>query len=209
MNWDRPVLIKWLVAILIAAATAGLLGVVRPPLYDYDGYVYYWKGASLPLIYLNPHHLLWVPLVWIVVHASQFIHLNPANVLQQMGLLCTAVLAFLMFLLIRRAGTGNLVTCLLVILVVLSPRIWFFSTQNQPYSLMICLTSILLLVLAPSGERPLSRVRLLWGGILVSLCVGLQQAAILWVPAVAVYLWEDSLPDRKRNNLVFWFVVNT
>jgi hypothetical protein len=195
-------------AIFVAAMIAAVLWEFHPPLYQYDGYKYFQAGYDI-LNQLNPHHLLWLPLIGLINHAAASIHANPISAVQFFGVVCVALTCFLTFNLLQDLGLNIFQSCVLVLFIASSPYVWTFSTQDEPYNLLGVLSTLLLITLAPRGERDISFSRLSLGMLLLASCVGLQQATVLWVPAIAFYLWKSLAPEQKVKGVIFWCAGNS
>jgi hypothetical protein len=184
-----------------AALVAAFLWWSHPPIYSPEGYEYF-QGAYDPIGALNAHHLLWEPLLGVVVRLAHLLRLNPAAAVQAFGVLCISLSALITFLLVERLKLSRWLTALGCVFIFLTPQVWYFSTQNQPYTLLILLTAISLGILGRKDE--ISLTHLLVAAGLLSLCVGLQQATVLWIPALGVYLWSAFPGAKGIQRTILW-----
>ena len=172
-------------AFAVFIAVLALALTLRPPLSNYDGYIYRLQALG-PLRgdAINPHHVLWYPILRGVAVVSAALGSPSPEAFQLFGILINGLgLALFCLLLIRRTGRLALPFAL-AIFIALSPRIWYLGFQNQPYPLLnLCLVAFLWAV--GEGEA-LSRRRMIASGLALGAAVLLQQGMALVVPAVAL-----------------------
>jgi len=191
-----------------ALATASILLVtvlsiyllLRPPLFNYDGYVCRLQALQpTQSDSINPHHLLWYPVQKAVAAVTSAFGSPSTEAFQIFGILINSFTLALFCLLLVRLTHRLGLSFAMTIFIALSPRIWSLGFQNQPYPLLnLCVVAFLWTV----AERGVpSRLRLAASGLALAAAVLLQQAMALAVPAVAVgfvVTGAGSFKDRLK-----------
>ena len=195
---------RWGVALATASvALVTILSVyllMRPPLHNYDGYIYRLEalqpaeGGDI-----NPHHLLWYPLQKGIAVMTAVFGSPSTEAFQLVGILINALTLALFCLLLVRLTKRMALPFAMTIFIAFSPRIWYLGFQNQPYpSFNLCIVAFLWAV-AKSGAP--SRLRLIASGLTLAAAILLQQAMVLAIPAVAVAFsvaGEGSFKQRVK-----------
>src|ERR1017187_8989355 len=172
---------------------------LRPPLFNFDGYSYWlealqrYDGGNV-----NPHHLLWYPIQRGITTVTSALCSPSTGTFQIFGIIIISLsLAFLCLLLARLTGRVALPFAV-TIFIAFSPHIWDVVLQNQPYTLLtLCIVAFLWTVSEWDAPSPL---RLIASGLALGAAILLQQAMAVEVPAVAIGLvvagsghWRDRL----------------
>lgn len=192
---------RWSARLAALAAGIGIALIsftLRPPLHNYDGYLYRLQAlAPFAGDAINPHHLLWYPVQKAIAMATGALGSPSPEAFQAVGILVNALgLAWFCLLLAQR--TGKLVLPFaLTLYIALSPRIWHLSLQNQPYPLLDLWVVAFLWGLSEGGSLPAWRLTVC--GAALGMAVLLQQGMALAVPAVALGMsFVGSGPWRGR-----------
>jgi hypothetical protein len=193
--------------VVIAFGSGTIYLASRPPLFDYDGYMYRfyaiqperWQNT-------NPHHLLWNPIQIFIAALANLIGFPSPIVFQIVGILIACTTLTFFYVLLRRVGVNAIVACASVVLLAMSPAFWFLTLQNQPYPL-VCLVLIFYLqfwafrdTYAPTGWR------LAGAAACLATAALLHQAVILLVlPAVlALILFTEGSRAHRLLVAVIW-----
>ena len=130
---------------------------LRPPLFNFDGYSY-WLEALQPYDggNVNPHHLLWYPIQRGIASVTSALCSPSTGTLQIFGILITSCSLALLCLLLARL-TGRLaLPFAITIFIAFSPHIWDVVLQNQPYTLLaLCMVAFLWAVSEWDAPSPL------------------------------------------------------
>ena len=205
-NGETP---AWSAALAIASlAFVTMVSVyllMRPPLYNFDGYSYRLEALQpVDASNINPHHLLWYPVQRAIAAITTALGSPSTEAFQISGIFIISLsLALLCLLLVRL--TGRLaVPFAITIFIAFSPHIWDLGLQNQPYTLTDLCLVVFLWTVAEVGAP--SRLRLVAGALALGGAVLLQQAVALAVPAVAIgYIiaGEGAWKDRFKRAVVW------
>jgi Protein O-mannosyl-transferase TMEM260-like len=190
----------WIPGVLTVLVCASAYLLLRPPLYDFDGYMYR-LYASLPgrVTNANPQHLLWNSVQLALVDGSRLFGSKSPLPFQIFGILVNCTTLFLSYRLLRAAGANSLLAAAGTAFIGFSPQFWFLGLQNEPYPLTFLFIVLLLSqwqveeAVAPRG------LRLLAAGLFLSGAILLHQAAILLLPAAAlalVFYGSGSIRER-------------
>jgi hypothetical protein len=187
MTWQNPGRVaNWSIGglFVITFATYFLL---RPPLFNYDGYTYRLEALEpANADYINPHHVLWYPVQKALVVATSKLADGSPEAIQIFGIAVTCVSLALFCLLLVRL-TGRLLPPLAITaFIAFSPQVWEHALQNQPYPLLY-LFLVLFFWTVSGSARPSAR-RLVCGGAALAAAVLFQQAMVLAIPAAALGL---------------------
>src|SRR5436190_333887 len=164
-----------------------------------SGFIYALQGRE-PLEYLNPHHLLWVPIQALVLRVASIGGLEPTLVLQWVGILINLATLLGFYRLVRLIQPNRWIAAAWTTFLGLTPLFYFLGSQNQPYSLaLLCLVIFLhAWRYAETSSRPAWRP-LAVAGLALALAILLQQAAVLLVfGAAAAWVAADWPPSRSR-----------
>src|SRR5271157_4101745 len=107
---ERPSQLNWMHSILpgvvISIACGAIYLASRPPLFDYDGYMYRFYAMQLDRWQnTNPHHVLWNPVQILMVAASAKLIGYPSTIpCQVVGILIGCITLALFYVLLCKAG---------------------------------------------------------------------------------------------------------
>jgi hypothetical protein len=171
---------------------------MRPPLFNYDGYIY--RLAALQPAdgaNINPHHLLWYPVQRAFARVASALGSPSTEAFQVFGIFVNSSALALLCLLLVRLTKRRALPFVITIFIAFSPRVWDLGFQNQPYPLLdLCLVAFLW-TMAGSGAP--SRLRLTASGLALGAAVLLHQAMALAVPAVAIgFVVAGAGPVKDR-----------
>jgi hypothetical protein len=184
-------------AFVVFIAVLSVYLLLRPPLYNYDGYLYRLQALGpVEGDNFNPHHLLWYPVQKAIAEVTSAVGSPSPEAFQIFGILITSFsLALFCLLLVRLTGRRAL-PLVITIFIAFSPRIWTLAAQNQSYPLLDL--AVVGFLWAVAEWRAPSRLRWAASGMALGAAVLLQQAMALAVPAVALGLvvagagpWKD------------------
>jgi hypothetical protein len=174
---------------------------LRPPLFNYDGYIYRldalqpFQGANI-----NPHHLVWYPVQKGIAWVASAVASPSPEAFQIFGILVNSFTLALFCLLLVRLTHRLALPLAMTIFIAFSPRIWNLGLQNQPYPLLD-LSVVAFLWTVADGGAP-SRRRLAAGGLALFAAVMLHQAIALVIPAVAAgFVLAGAAPFKDRLKL--------
>ncbi len=186
--------------ILLAASAAAVYVLLRPPLFNFDGYLNRLSGlAPLNLDVINPHHLLWYPLEILLARTFSVLGKPSPAAFQFFGIAVNCITLFFLQRLLGQITRNPLLATTGTVFVACAPQFWFMGFQNQPYSVLyLCI--VLYLAAWPKEEDQVpTRRQLISSGVWLSCAVLSQQAVALLVPAGALTLLICSRePLRKR-----------
>jgi len=208
---ELPSQFHWLYGALpagVISITCGLIYLVsRPPLFDYDGYMYrFYAMQPEPWQNTNPHHILWNP-IQILIAASARLVVDPSTmVFQVVGIFIACLALALFYVLLRKAGANPIVASASVVLVGMAPAFWFVTLQNHPYPL-VCLIIILYLQLwTASGTYAPTGWRLVAAAVALAAATLLHQAAVFLVPpaVITLALFSDGSRVHRLSRALIW-----
>ena len=192
--------IDWLFDGATVAACLVTYLILRPPLYDYDGYMYrLWATAPQAWDNANPHHVLWN--VWqmaIANLASSLAH--PTTItFQVVGILTGCAVLFCFYVFLRKTLHNRLFAVAAVLFLAFTPAFWFVTLQNHPYPLALMFL-VFYFLCWPSREGTLpSTWRLVAAGVCLSAASLFHQAVILLIPPASVVLAVYGEADRRAR----------
>jgi len=171
---------------------------LRPPLYDFDGYMYR-QYALLPSAFysVNPHHLLWNAVQILLASLASLFGYPTTVPFQVFGILASGATLLLFYHLMWRATGDELVCAAGVMLVAFSPSFWQLALQNSPYPLAFLALVLYLLAWRTGDGQPPAGARLWAAGLAVAAGVFFHQAMILLVPAGTLALMICGSPPRR------------
>ncbi|MGD1105015.1 MAG: hypothetical protein ABSA59_23460 [Terriglobia bacterium] len=183
--WGRGPALATAAAVFVSVSSIYLL--LRPPLFNYDGYIYRLQALGPAQgVYINPHHLLWYPIQKAIAEVTSAVASPSPEAFQLFGILINAFSLALFCLLLVRLTKRLALPLAMTIFIAFSPRIWNLGLQNQPYPLLDLFVVAFLWTVAETGAP--SRRRLAAGGLALFAAVMLHQAMALVVAAVAAGL---------------------
>jgi hypothetical protein len=174
---------------------------LRPPLFNYDGYVYRLQALGPAQgDNINPHHLLWYPIQKAIAVVTSAVGSPSAEAFQLFGILINSFSLALFCLLLVRLAHRPALSLAITVFIAFSPRIWNLGLQNQPYPLLdLCVVAFLWTVAARGAP---TRLRLAAGGLALFAAIMLHQAMALAVPAVAAgFVLAGVGPFKNRLKL--------
>ncbi len=178
---------------------------LRPPLYNFDGYSVRLEALQpFDPEYINPHHLLWYVFQRVVATLTSAIGSPTPEAFQLSGLLIIAISIGLLCLLMVRLTQRIVLPVAISVFIAFSPSIWTLGLQDQPYALLaLCLV---LSLWTFAGWRAPSRARLIACGLVLGLAILLQQAVAITIPGIGLG-WlaagEGTWRDRFKR-VVTW-----
>ncbi len=172
-------------ALLVFVSVLSINLALRPPLFNYDGYIYRLQAlAPIESDDFNPHHLLWFPIQKALAAALSAAGSTSPAAFQLFDILINALALALLCALLVRLSNRLVLPIAAAIFIALSPHIWNLGLQNQPYPLLdLCIVGFLWAVADWDSDSTLRRVA---SGFLLAVAVLLHQAMALTIPAVAV-----------------------
>lgn len=195
-------IVSALILLVLVLSTYLLL---RPPLFNYDGYVYRLEALQPAQgDCINPHHLMWYPIQRAIAKAASMVGSPSPETFQVFGILVNSLALVLCYLLLVHLTKRIAVPFLLTIYIAFSPQIWHLGLQNQPYPLLDLCVVVFLWAAAATFAPP--GLRLAVGGLALAAAIFLQQGMALAVPVVAVGLvMAGAAPLTTRLKLaVAW-----
>ena len=179
---------------VLAAACVAVYIALRPPLFDFDGYMYR-LYALLPNRFdnVNPHHLLWNSVQIALAGVTRIIGRPTTVPFQIFGILVNCTTLFFLYLLLIDTEISRFFAAAAVIFVAFSPAFWYLGLQNHPYTAVFLAVVLYLHCWNPAqAEMPL-RSRFLAAATL-TVAVLFHQAVFLLVPVAVIVL---ILFDRR------------
>ncbi|HEX7021127.1 MAG TPA: hypothetical protein VF159_14005 [Gemmatimonadaceae bacterium] len=174
-----------LTPLVLVVVVSALYALVRPPLYERDGFAYQLLGRYF-LADTNPHHLLWNGVQSLVLRFDAALGIHSVLPFQWLGMASTAAAIGGLYLLLAKISGRHTLALAIGFFVSVSPWVWFMAFQNQPYALMFLLFVAFVAAFAtPDGAMPRGR-RFVGAAAAAVGMVVLQQAAVLIVIAAAV-----------------------
>jgi hypothetical protein len=180
---------------------------LRPPLYDFDGYMYRLYALLPGAFYnVNPHHLLWNAVQLLVVSFAGFFGYPSIVPFQIFGILTSTVTLLLFYHLMWSASGDKLIGGASVILVASSPSFWQLALQNSPYPLAFLAVVLYLLAWRTDDGQPPAGARLWAAGLAVAAGVFFHQAMILLVPPgmLALMIYGSPPPPHRVARGLVW-----
>jgi hypothetical protein len=206
----------WVDGLLPGVAISILCGAIylmsRPPLFDYDGYMYRfyamqpdrWQNT-------NPHHLLWNPIEILLATIAKTSG-HPSTVpFQVFGVVVACAVLVLFFGLLRKVGINGIVASASELLIAFAPSFWFLTLQNHPYPLTCLVLVVYLTFWASSDTYTPAGWTLIAAGVALIIAALLHQALILLVSAGAIVLvlfGEGSLAQRLSRGVLWGMMVS-
>jgi hypothetical protein len=158
---------------------------LRPPLYNFDGYSVRMQALQpFDSGYINPHHLFWYFFQRVVAAVASAIGSPSPEAFQFSGILITSVSIALLCLLMVRQTQRILLPFAISVFIAFSPSIWALGLQDQPYTLLALCIVLALWTFAGWGTP--SPTRLIASGLVLGLAILLQQAVAITIPAIGL-----------------------
>jgi hypothetical protein len=196
--------IDWIFGGAIAAGCLLTYLILRPPLFDYDGYMYrLWATTPQAWDNANPHHVLWN--VWQMAIANLAYSLrHPTTVtFQVIGIFTGCAVLFFFYLFLRETLHNRLFAGAAVLFLAFTPAFWFVTLQNHPYPLALLFLVFYFLCWPQEGDLP-STWRLVAAGACLSVSALFHQAVILLILPAAVVLAVYGKEERRARLLRSW-----
>jgi hypothetical protein len=197
----------WAAAISLAISAGVIYVSLRPPLYDFDGYLNRLRGFSpFRAGNFNQHHLLWYPLEILLVKCLSVFGWPSPAAFQSFGIAVNCFTLLFLYRLIWQASKSALLTVILTIFAAFSPQFWFMGFENHLYSVVYLFTVLYLESLCKGEDQVPERLRLVAAGLCLLCAVLFHQAIVLLIPAGALTLLicgRERLRDRLRRSLIW------
>ncbi len=195
----------------LAACCALVYLVLRPPLYDFDGYLYrVYAIIPDPWGNISPPHLLWNS-VQILLGLFTSLTGTPGTVpFQIFGVVVSSLTLFCFYILLRRCGSSKWLCAALLLFIAFSPAYWFLTLENHPYPLAFLPVVIYFLLWQTSNNLAPSGAYLACAALLLIVATLFYQAAVLLlIPAMAgIYRYGGgSRFDRSWRAVVVGLAV--
>jgi len=180
---DRVQSSNWIVATSLAVGCGVVYLLLRPPLYDFDGYMFR-LYALLPSRFSNsnPHHLLWNT-VQILLTACAASLGEPNTVpFQIFGILVNCLTLFMTYWLLLAVGKSRVVAIAGVVFTAFSPAFWYVGLENHPYPLAFLAIVLYLTAWHREDGSPPEGLRLCVAGLSLALSILFHQGVIVLLP---------------------------
>ena len=189
---DQSVVIQggnWFVAISVAVVCGVVYLVLRPPLYDFDGYMFR-LYSLLPsrVSNSNPHHLLWNTVQILLSECAASLGQPTTVPFQIFGILVNCLTLFATYWLLLTVGKSRLVAIAEVVFVAFSPAFWYLGLQNHPYPLAFLAIVIYLTAWHREDGSPPEGLRLCVAGLSLALSILFHQGVIVLLPVATCVL---------------------
>ncbi len=133
--WERGAALATACAVFVSVLSIYLL--LRPPLFNYDGYIYRLQALRpTQSDSINPHHLMWYPVLKAFARLASAVASPSPEAFQLFGILINSLSLALFCLLLVRLTNRLALPAAMTIFIAFSPRIWNLGFQNQPYPLL-------------------------------------------------------------------------
>ncbi len=195
-------LIDWIFDGAIAAGCLLIYLVFRPPLYDYDGYMYrLWATTPQAWDNANPHHVLWNAWQMAIANLANSLAHPSTVTFQVVGILAGCAVLFCLYVLLQKTLNNRLFAGAAVLFLALTPAFWFVTLQNHPYPLAL-LFLVFYFLCWPSREGALpSTLSLVAAGVCLSAASLFHQAVILLILPASVVLAVYGEENRRARLL--------
>ncbi|MGA9724074.1 MAG: hypothetical protein WBQ86_16560 [Candidatus Binatus sp.] len=209
---ERLAATDWGLGITVAVSCSLVYLLLRPPLFDYDGYMYrLWAIAPGAWYNANPHHVLWNAVQMVFANVAGGVGPPATAAFQVVGIVVGCVALFFFFVLLRHAVGNRSFAFAATILLAFSPAFWWVTLQNHPYPLA-SLFLVLYFLCWSSGDHSLPGVwRLAAAAICLVLSACFHQAVALLIAPAAIVLsnyGKDALPRRLARSLLWSAIVS-
>src|SRR5208337_611584 len=201
---ERPSQLNWMHSILpgvvISIACGAIYLASRPPLFDYDGYMYrFYAMQPDPWQNTNPHHILWNPIQILIAASAALIGYPSTIVFQVVGILIGCTTLTLFYMLLRKVGANPIVACASVVLVAMAPAFWFLTLQNHPYPLVCLFLTVYLQFWTASDTYAPTGWRLAGAAVALATATLLHQAVVFMIPPAVITLALFSRGSRTHR----------
>lgn len=179
----------WVPGATIAIACGVIYLALRPPLFDFDGYMYRMYALQPDRFQeTNPHHLLWNSVQILLAYIANASGYPTTVPFQIFGILINCTTLFVFYSLLWKTNGDLLVAGSAVLLVAFSPAFWYLGSQNEPYPLAFLAMVLYLGAWHTKDGGPPRGLRLLAAGLSLTAAIFFQQAVITLVPAAVVVM---------------------
>ena len=180
---------NWFVATLLVVGCAIVYLALRPPLYDFDGYMFR-LYALLPSRFSNsnPHHLLWNTVQILLTVCAAALGQPNTVPFQIFGILVNCLTLFATYWLLLAVGKSRLVAIAGVVFVAFSPAFWYVGLQNHPYPLAFLAIVLYLTAWHREDGHPPEGLRLYVAGLSLALSILFHQGVIVLLPVATCVL---------------------
>jgi hypothetical protein len=197
----------WGLGVTIAVGYSLVYLLLRPPLFDYDGYMYrLWALAPGAWYNANPHHVLWNAVQMAFANVAGGVGPPTTAAFQVAGIVVGCLALFFFFVLLLHTVGSRRYAIAATMLLAFSPAFWLVTLQNHPYPLA-SLFLVLYFLCWSSGDHSLPGK---WGLGAAAICLVLsacfhQAVALLIAPAAIVlaHYGKDALPMRLARSLLW------
>ncbi len=196
----------WLSGAVLALVCAVVYLALRPPLFDFDGYMYRLYALLPSRFYdINPHHLLWDPVQILLASVARAVGYPTTVPFQIFGIIVNCTTLFCFYLLLRNADAGAFFSGAAVVFMAFSPAFWYLGLQNHPYTVVFLAFVLYLHCWRAEGATIRWRWRLLAAAALTAVIL-FHQAVILLVPVavVVLILFDREAPGRRLAAGLAW-----
>ena len=197
----------WLPGLAISAFAGVVYLALRPPLFNYDGYVYRLQALDFfRAEHLNPHHLLWYPVQIALVKLTELAAVHSTVPFQIFGILVNAFTLFLFWQLLLKTSEDRVYASAASLFVAFSPKFWHLGLQNQPYPLVFLATVLYMRAWCLKHGEVLSSRRLLAAGLAAATAAFFQQAAVLLIPGgvLGLMVSRGSFSRQRLARALLW-----
>ena len=180
---------NWLVATSLALGCGIVYLALRPPLYDFDGYMFR-LYSQLPTRFSNsnPHHLLWNTVQILLSTCAASLGQPNTVPFQIFGILVNCLTLFVTYWLLLAVGKSRMVAIAGVIFTAFSPAFWYVGLQNHPYPLAFLAIVIFLTAWHREDGSPPEGLRLCVAGFSLALSILFHQGVIVLLPVATCVL---------------------
>src|SRR5208337_3537226 len=203
LNWLRSIL----PGVVIGLACGATYLASRPPLFDYDGYMYrFYAMQPDPWQNTNPHHILWNPIQILIAASATLIGYPSTIVFQVVGILIGCTTLTLFYVLLRKVGANPIVACASVVLVAMAPAFWYLTLQNHPYPLVCFILVVYFQFWTSSDTHAPTGWRLAGAAIALATATLLHQAVVFLIPpaVLALALFSRGSKTHRLSRALIW-----
>jgi len=174
---------NWIVATSLVVGCGIVYLALRPPLYDFDGYMFR-LYALLPSRFSNsnPHHLLWNTVQILLTVCAAALGQPNTVPFQIFGILVNCLTLFATYWLLLAVGKNRVVAIAGIVFTAFSPAFWRVGLQNHPYPLAFLAIVLYLTAWHREDGHPPEGLRLYVAGLCIAILF--HQGAIAKRPVV-------------------------
>ena len=186
-GWTEPS--NWIDATSLAVGCGIVYLALRPPIYDFDGYMFR-LYSLLPSRFSNssPHHLLWNTVQILLAACAASLGQPNTVPFQIFGILVNCLTLFVTYWLLLTVGKSRVVAIAGVVFVAFSPAFWYVGLQNHPYPLAFLAIVLCLTAWHSEDGNPPEGSRLYVAGLCLALAILLHQGVIVLLPVATCVL---------------------